>query len=135
MTFALSFTTFRTRKSATLEITVAREDRAAFQGSKMYTLTQVRYLRGHVHMTSAKFSGFLTPSPPCLHFGPIHSTKFTQPPLLHLLLGYPPSPLPLQTSYVHAPKWIGKGRKISVGKTQFCIETEHWLVTHWTHTT
>ena len=42
-TFALSFTTFRARKSATLEITVAREDRAAFQGCKMYTLTQVRY--------------------------------------------------------------------------------------------
>ena len=54
-------------------------------------------------MTSAKFWVFLTPSPPCLHFGPIHSTKFTQPPLLHLLLGYPPPPLPLQTSYVHAP--------------------------------
>ena len=49
-------------------------------------------LGGNVHMTSAKFSGFLTPSPPCLHFGPIHSTKFTQPPLLHLLLGYPPPP-------------------------------------------
>ena len=49
-------------------------------------------LRGHVHMTSAKVSGFLTPSPPCLYFGPIHSTKFTQPPLLHLLLGYPPPP-------------------------------------------
>ena len=30
--------------------------------------------------------------PPCLHFGPIHSTKFTQPSLLHLLLGYPSSP-------------------------------------------
>ena len=50
------------------------------------------WLRGHVHMTSAKFSEFLTPSPPCLHFGPIHISKFTQPPLLHLLLGYPPPP-------------------------------------------
>ena len=57
-------------------------------------------LRGHVHVTSAKFLGFLTPFPPCLHFGPIHSTKFTQPPLLHMLLGYPPLPLPMQTSYV-----------------------------------
>ena len=47
-------------------------------------------LRGHVQMTSAKFSGFLTPSPHCLHFGQIHSTKLMQPPLLHLLLWYPP---------------------------------------------
>ena len=42
-------------------------------------------------MTSAKFSGFLT-HPPCLHFGQIHSTKLTQPPLLHLLLGAPNPP-------------------------------------------
>ena len=34
-------------------------------------------------MTSAKISGFFTPSPPCQHFGPICSTKITQPPLLH----------------------------------------------------
>ena len=50
--------------------------------------------KGPVHMTSAEFSGFLTPSPPCLHFGPIPSTKFTQPPLLRPLLGKPPSPPP-----------------------------------------
>ena len=43
--------------------------------------------RGHPYMTSAKFSGFWTPSPPCPHLGLIYSTKFTQPPLLHLLLG------------------------------------------------
>ena len=29
------------------------------------------------------------PLPTCLHFGLIYSTKFTQPPLLHLHLGYP----------------------------------------------
>ena len=47
-------------------------------------------VRGHVHVTSATFSGFLTPR---LQFGPIHSTKFTQPPFLHLVLGYPIPPL------------------------------------------
>ena len=39
-------------------------------------------------MTSDKFSGFLTP-PACQHFGPIYSTKITQPPLLHQNLGIP----------------------------------------------
>ena len=49
--------------------------------------------RGACTYDTAKFSGFLTLShPPCLHFGPITSTKFPQPPLLHLLLGYPLSP-------------------------------------------
>ena len=47
---------------------------------------------GHPHMTSAKFWDFLTHSPPCPHLGLIYSTKFTQPPLLHLLLGYAPLP-------------------------------------------
>ena len=42
---------------------------------------------GRPYMTSAKFSGFWTPSPPCPHLGLIYSTKFMQPPLLHLLLG------------------------------------------------
>ena len=32
------------------------------------------------------------PGPPCLHFGPIHSTKFMQPPFLYLLLGCLPPP-------------------------------------------
>ena len=54
-------------------------------------------LRGHVHKTSAKFSGFLTPPPPLhLHFMYCSSAKlanFSTPP--------PPS---LQTSYVHRPK-------------------------------
>ena len=34
-----------------------------------------------------KFLGFFDPLPPCPHLGLIYSTKFTQPPLLHLLLG------------------------------------------------
>ena len=42
-------------------------------------------VRDHPYMTSAKISGFWTP--PCPHLGLIYSTKFTQPPLLHLLLG------------------------------------------------
>ena len=45
-------------------------------------------------MTSARFSGFWTPSPPCPHFAQIYSSKSTQPPLLCLLLGYPPPPPP-----------------------------------------
>ena len=48
-------------------------------------------------MTSAKFSGFLTPSPgsPLVRNRDwlIYRTKSTQPPLVHLLLGHPPSPL------------------------------------------
>ena len=43
-------------------------------------------------MTSANFSGFFTPSPLCPQFGLIYSTKFTQPPILHLHFGYPPPP-------------------------------------------
>ena len=39
-----------------------------------------------------KILGFFDPLPPCLHLGLIYSTKFTQPPLLHLLLGKPPLP-------------------------------------------
>ena len=31
--------------------------------------------------------GILDPLPPCPHLGLIYSTKFMQPPLLHLLLG------------------------------------------------
>ena len=50
-------------------------------------------------MMSAKFSDFLTPSP--------HVCFFTQPPLLSFLTAsafeVPPSPLPMQTSYVHDP--------------------------------
>ena len=37
--------------------------------------------------------GILDPRPPCLHFGKIHSTKSTQPPLLRLHFVNPPSPL------------------------------------------
>ena len=35
----------------------------------------------------------LDPLPPCLHFGKIHKTKSTQPPLLRLHFVNPPSPL------------------------------------------
>ena len=55
-------------------------------------------------MTSAKFSGFWTPSPLCLHLGLIYSTKFTQPPLQHLLLGQPPSPLTADVVYGCPPR-------------------------------
>ena len=34
-----------------------------------------------------KILGFFDPLPPCPHLGLIYSTKFTQRPLLHLLLG------------------------------------------------
>ena len=34
-----------------------------------------------------KIFGILDPLPPCPHLGLIYSTKFTKPPLLHLLLG------------------------------------------------
>ena len=50
------------------------------------TLAQIQ-IRGLPYMTSAKFWDFLTKSPPCSHLGLIYSTKFMQPPLLHLLLG------------------------------------------------
>ena len=49
------------------------------------------HVRGHPLSTYAKFSGFLTPSSPCTHFGQVCKTKFTQTPLLRTLLG----PLPL----------------------------------------
>ena len=37
--------------------------------------------------------GILDPLPPCLHFGKIHKTKSTQPPLLRLHFVNPPPPL------------------------------------------
>ena len=36
--------------------------------------------------------GILDPLPACLHFGKIHKTKSTQPPLLRLHFVNPPSP-------------------------------------------
>ena len=45
-----------------------------------------------------KFFGFFDPSPPCMHFGLNHKTKFTQPRLLRPHLGLHP-PLPL-SAYV-----------------------------------
>ena len=54
-------------------------------------------LGGHPYMTSAKFSGIWTP-PPCPHLGLIYSTKFMQPPLLHLIWANPP---PLSADVVY----------------------------------
>ena len=56
-------------------------------------------VRSHLHTMSTKLFDFLTPSPSfCI---------FKQPPLLSFLIassfGVPPTPLPVQTSYVHAP--------------------------------
>ena len=59
--------------------------------------------RGRSQMTSAKFSGFLTPPSPCQHFGPIYSTKIRPPPLLHQILGNPLPPPSLLTSFVNGP--------------------------------
>ena len=61
-------------------------------------------------MTSAKVSGFWTPSPPCPNFALTYGIEFTQPPLLHLLLAQPPTPHPpsVWTSYVHRPKAKGE---------------------------
>ena len=53
-------------------------------------------------MTSAKFSGFLTPPLVCILDKFIVLNPRNLPFYIHLLLGYP-LPLPLQTSYVHAP--------------------------------
>ena len=53
----------------------------------------------HVHVTSAKFSGSLTPPA---------SIKFKQPPFLLIFYWVPP-PFSLQTSYVHAPCWTAAG--------------------------
>ena len=56
----------------------------------------------HVHMTSTKFSDLLTPSSLLVPIGRlIYTIQITQPPLLCLILGDPP--LPMWTSYVHAP--------------------------------
>ena len=69
-------------------------------------------------MMSAKFSGFLTPSP-CLHLGLIYSTYFTQPPLLHLLLDKPPPPS-VRTSYMDAPLRIS-GRSFFNVANKFAV--------------
>ena len=53
-----------------------------------------RGVRGHPFITLAKFSGFWTPFPPCSLFWLNHMAKFSQPRLLHSLLGtLPPPPL------------------------------------------
>ena len=57
-------------------------------------------VRGHTHMTSAKFWDFCTPSPLV--------RKFTQPPLLSCItlsaFGPTPPPPSVRTSYVYVPK-------------------------------
>merc|ERR1739836_275581 len=50
------------------------------------------------------FRDFGPPPPPCPHFGYIYKSKSTQPPLLCLLLGYPPPPLPVRTSFMYGPQ-------------------------------
>ena len=52
-------------------------------------------------MMSAKFLRFWTS--PRQHFGPIYSTKITQPPLLRQNLGNPPPSPSLLTSFVNGP--------------------------------
>ena len=53
-------------------------------------------------MTSTNHLDILTPSP-CPHFELINTIKFTQPPLLRLLL-HNPLPLLMRTSYLDAPQ-------------------------------
>ena len=66
---------------------------------------------GRVHMTSAIFLGILPFLPPCLHLGPIYSTKITQPPLLRLILGTPLPPTYAQkhcTWHFLSPRFSGQ---------------------------
>ena len=51
-----------------------------------HAMEELRQIRDLPYMTSAKFWDFFTPSA-LPHLGLIYSTKFMQPPLLHLLLG------------------------------------------------
>ena len=51
-----------------------------------------------------KIFGILDPlPPPCPHFYQTYKSKSTQPPLLCLLLGYPPPPLLVRTSFMYGP--------------------------------
>ena len=68
----------------------------------MISLRSVDLCQGSCTNEVGKIFGIFDPLSPCLHLGLIYSTKFTQPPLLHLLFGYP-SPLSIQTSFVHGP--------------------------------
>ena len=56
-------------------------------------------------MTSTQLLGILSTPPPCFHSGQIHSTKSTQPPLLHQHLGNPSLCRP-NLSLSMAPKTI-----------------------------
>ena len=86
--------------------------------SQFWNILLYFVVRGHVHMTSAKFRGFLTPSPPCLHFGPIRSFIFVQPSLLHLLLGYPPPSTTADIIYNSS-----RNRKTNIKFRQFLVST------------
>ena len=84
-------------------------------------------LRDHTIRTSAKFLGFLTPSPPCPHFGLIHSSKYTQPPLVCLLLGYPPPPSRCGRPLCMAPELVAF-RSSHVSSSSFAIPFHLQLV-------
>ena len=58
----------------------------------LLTCGNIVYNKGPCTYDVHKVFGDFDPLPPCLNLGPIHSTKYTQPPLLHLLLGYPLPP-------------------------------------------
>ena len=58
----------------------------------MNTFQVYHYLGASIYDVRKIFR-ILDPIPPCPQLGLIYSTKFTQPPLLHHLLGQPPSSL------------------------------------------
>ena len=64
-------------------------------------------------MTTAKFSDFLTPSPPCPHLDLIYTIKFTQPPLLRTLI-HDPLPPPMRTYLMDAPLHYFKLKLLAV---------------------
>ena len=69
-------------------------------------------IRGHVHMTSAIFSDFLTPLP---HSSAFHATYqyCSSAKLAHFWTPLPPS---MQTSYVHRP--LGNQREVQPENSQ-----------------
>ena len=83
----------------------------------------------HSQMTSAKFSRFWTPSPPCWHF----TIEITQTPFLWSEFAQPPS---LLKSFVHGPRYVLRlallttaalslSRFSSIGKIRTCHDS--WL--------
>ena len=67
----------------------------SLQGDPLDGKISLWHAFGAVHKwRQLNFRDFWPPPPPCQHFGPIHSTKITQPPLLRQNLGNPlPPPL------------------------------------------